>query len=209
MNGVAITHTFVDTATVVTSMPEAAAFAVRIAPIVSHGVLTAQAQTHVVAPRSQPIAIPTRKTKVSTSPTSSSCPTPHHVRVPSNKHSYIVDSSGAHPAYTFGPGKINHLTLTGVRDLTVTLDAAISGVDCLRCRNVTLHITRPTPCNVELSQDITILGPAEVETSASMNITLNGNKVHCTPFSTNTRHQLAVDGMVGAATNSSLPLPEE
>ena len=104
--------------------------------------------------------------------------------IPDSKQSYILKNTH-HNSYAFGPGKLNHLTLTGVSDVSITLDAAISGVDFLQCKNVRLTVTRSTACNLEFCCGINIIGPAIIEASHSEDITVNGQTMHVNVFTTN------------------------
>lgn len=220
-----VTHMYIDTRVAGINNQTAVAYATRIAPIVVDQAMKAQAQTHVVdaeesllpsastevaqVKRSQPIPIPQRS---SSSMVASSYPQKRYIQVPSNKHSYIVGKHSRHSSYTFGPGKLNNLTLTGVKGQKFQLDAAISGVDVLNCSDIVIDVSRPTFCNVELSSNIVISGPAVVDSFKSLDVSLNGKTLPYTVSRNLVRRQVDVKGFIRepiTAKTETLPLPSE
>ncbi|CAH6418640.1 Hypothetical protein POVN_LOCUS359 [uncultured virus] len=181
----------------------------RLTPLVASSTLAMQAQVHDLMVgdtaadskeeplvRSKPIAIPRKEVKAEGAAWGKSTQSVKHVSVENSKHSYVIGRDNVYPAYTFGPCKMNHLTLTRAHNVAVSLDSAISGVDVLNCKNITVILKNATHCNVEESENVIFVGPAVVEGSHSINIILNGETLPVTVFTENKRHKLSVGGLL-------------
>jgi hypothetical protein len=161
------------------------------AQITYHGIRTCQLQTHVVSP---PIPIPKPKVKAPTvAMQPHSCPGTKMIAVPSNKHSYIIDSSddeGVGSKYKFD-SKLNSLTITKVIKATIDIDSAIYGVNLINSRNIILNIkgptsddVNPTPTHVTITgcADIQVYGFASIIASNSLHVIHNGQNINVNPF---------------------------